>query len=179
MRIEEINSRSVREIDNKELLNLHFRLHQLAGAFKDKSDKRQGLTWEDLVNAHAFIVSEMQRRNIEHNPHDALDEDTVLLSKSNVLDILEELEKEVVVVPNIVCLVGSSVRSNDPKDFDILIRADKEGNYYKVQAENIYLPLRNAFRELYKKVHIIDNPQGAHGDHIPIYDLVLRRKRRI
>jgi len=176
MRIEEINSRSVREIDNKELLNLHFRLHQLAGAFKDKSDKRQGLTWEDLVNAHAFIVSEMQRRNIEHNPHDALDEDTVLLSKSNVLDILEELEKEVVVVPNIVCLVGSSVRSNDPKDFDILIRADKEGNYYKVQAENIYLPLRNAFRELYKKVHIIDNPQGAHGDHIPIYDLVLRRK---
>lgn len=179
MKIEDINSSSVRTIPNKELLNLHFRIHQLASAFKDKDDKRSNLTWEDLVNAHIFIVKEMERRNLKHNVISEIDEDTnrVLQSGINILDVLQNAKEEVVLVPNFICVVGSAVHSNEPEDIDILIRADKKDNNYLIRFDNVFLPVRNVFRDLDKKIHIVENPQGSHGDFIPMYDLVLRRRK--
>ncbi|MGB9834993.1 MAG: hypothetical protein ACPLPW_08530, partial [bacterium] len=174
MRIEEIRPNTLKEVDNQEILSLHHRVHQLAPAVR-RDGKHEGLNWEDLVNAHIFLVHEMERRGIKHNPHDELDQATEELSKSLYHDFAE-LPEEVVVVPNFVCLVGSAVQGKtEPNDLDVLFRANREENNFLIQAENVWLPVRNAMGKD-KQIHFIDNPQGAHGDYVPIYDLILRRK---
>jgi hypothetical protein len=174
MRIEEINPESLKKVDDQEILSLHHRVHQLAPAVR-RDGKHEGLNWEDLVNAHTFLVHEMERRGMNHNPHDELDQAAEELSKNLPKDFLE-LPEEVMVVPNFVCLVGSAVKEGQkPNDLDVLFRANRNENDYLIQAENVWLPVRNVLGKD-KQIHFIDNPQGAHADFVPIYDLVLRRK---
>lgn len=98
---------------------------------------------------------------------------------SRVLQALKCLPAEVVLVKNFACLVGSAVSTDKPRDIDVLLRAgrDDAGENFLVQGDNVYLPLRKALDpEKLQKLHFIDNPQGPHSDHVPLYSLVLRRE---
>ena len=96
-----------------------------------------------------------------------------------VTQALNSLPAEVVLVQNFASLVGSSVSNAKPKDIDVLLRAkrDDSGENFLVQAENVWLPLRKAIDSAKAQaLHFIDNPQGPHADHVPLYSLVLRRE---
>lgn len=177
----EINPISLSKVDDEELLNLHRRCHQLYTLTKE--GKLKEFNAEDIFNAHTFIVEEMEKRGFQHNPHDELDGVLERLAKKNTSPLdFEKLPSEILVVNNFVNLVGSSVKSDNYDDVDVLIRADlnEDKTYYNIKNENISLPLRKALTpEDKEKLHIILNPQGAHDDFIPLYDLVLRKKKEL
>ncbi len=173
MKIKEITPDRLKEVDDKELLNLHRRCHQLYPQIKEEGGEEINL--EDLVNAHHLIVAEMQRRGMEHNEHDELDKE--LREKAKTPLNFDKLPDEIVVTPDFVSVVGSSVKRDDYNDVDILVRSDLKDGKYHIQYENIYLPLRKAITPRKEAtIHIINNPQGPHDDYIPLYDLVLRKK---
>lgn len=59
MKLNEINSRTVRQLSNLELLSLHRRVHQLLALKKNKYSV-------DLKRIHQILVNEMKRRKIKH-----------------------------------------------------------------------------------------------------------------
>lgn len=63
MRVEDINSTTVKRIQKNELLNLHFRIHQLYSQAKQR-DNQELLKY--LQEKHRLIVEEMERRNMKH-----------------------------------------------------------------------------------------------------------------
>jgi len=116
MKIEEINAESLKKVSDQEVLSLHHRVHQLAPAVK-RDGKHEGLNWEDLVNAHLFLLREMDHRKMNHEIHDELDQSSEELKKS-VSEEFASLPKEVVIVPDFVSVVGSSVLG-EGHDIDI------------------------------------------------------------
>jgi hypothetical protein len=94
---------------------------------------------------------------------------------------LSKLPAEITVTPQAVCVVGSKARGEGGDDVDVLFRfeVDKDdGRYFRLRRENIDLPIRRALG-LGKDFHPLDNPQGPHGEALPLYDLVLRRCQRV
>lgn len=63
MKITEINPKSIRELENKELLNMHRRCHQLYGMYRKSHWKNKS---KMIEKAHHDIAMEMQRRGIDH-----------------------------------------------------------------------------------------------------------------
>lgn len=176
MEIKEITPSSLERVDDKELLNLHRRCHQLYPQIKEHGGENINL--EDIVNAHHLIVAEMKKRGMNHNIHDDLDREL----KTSSPIALDALPEEILVVKDYANIVGSSVKQgseSEANDIDILIRSEKKDNHLLLNYENIMLPLRKAItpdKEL--PIHLIFNPQGAHDDYLPLYDLVLKRRRR-
>jgi len=85
-----------------------------------------------------------------------------------------------VVIPDFICQVGSSVI--DPvgaADIDILFRID-DGRIDKGLRESLCILARDNLAEDLKgkPLHYLFNAAGPHGDYVPLYDLVLRPKRR-
>lgn len=64
MKMTEVSMKSIRKVDNKELVNMHYRCHQQFTLAKKRNDKKNMLL---LKTAHSLIVSEMKRRKIRHN----------------------------------------------------------------------------------------------------------------
>lgn len=91
---------------------------------------------------------------------------------------LNRLPNDIMVTPNFVSIVGSAITESRPADLDIVVRADRSDGGLRIQSDNIFLPLRKVLdpnKEGY--IHWIPNPAGPHGDYVPLYDLILRRKR--
>jgi len=65
MNIYDVNKKSIKTISNKELILIHYRVHQLYGTYK-KSQKIDKLKIF-LKNAHKIIIKEMESRNLKHN----------------------------------------------------------------------------------------------------------------
>jgi len=163
LKLEEITPARLNKVSDKELLAIHLRLHQLYGNTTE-------FTKEDIINFHKLVIEEMKKRGMNHNIEDALDIHTRELLK-NVNDTM--------VVPDFVSIVGSTVKGNkEPDDLDILIRAERIDKGFLIYPENIELPIRNIVDpNKQQKLHFIPNPQGAHDDYIPVFDLVLRAKK--
>jgi len=79
MKLEVITPRTLGNLPNQELLSLHRRLHQLAGANfyyarKPLSQIRAGsLTWGLLTEKHRLLREEMEKRKLKHSLKDVLD----------------------------------------------------------------------------------------------------------
>jgi DNA adenine methylase len=71
--VKEINPDSLRGENDKQLLSIHLRLHQLWGLLRNRNSL-DGTSREDIANAHYFIVQEFSRRDFRHSLHDSLDE---------------------------------------------------------------------------------------------------------
>ncbi len=146
--------------------------------------KAKGKAVENIVNAAAFVIEEYKRRSWEIDPAKPLAQALTSLELHkgipfNIIEALDTLPSEVVLVQNFASLVGSAVSKPNPKDVDVLLRAkrDDTGENFLVQAENVWLPLRKAIdSQKAQALHFIDNPQGPHADHVPLYSLVLRRE---
>lgn len=63
MRLDNINSESIKEISNQELLSLHHRVHQLFSLAKKRNANELK---KRLIKVHSIIVKEMQRRGMNH-----------------------------------------------------------------------------------------------------------------
>jgi len=175
-----MTSKEISQLSDEELLNLHRRLHQLYGAAKARGEATEYRGFQQ----HVWVVEEMKRRGMNHNPHDELDEQSEKLMKG-ASDWLEERLKIVddqVLVPAYVSLVGSAVKSEEPNDIDVLVREDEE-RLSKGQKESLYLLIRKLIDpdKQGKKLHLLFNSQGPHlakdQAYVPLYDLVLRPRK--
>jgi len=63
MKLEDINETSIRKVSKVELLNLHFRIHQLYTQAKNRNNKKQMMFLKDK---HDITAKEMERRGIKH-----------------------------------------------------------------------------------------------------------------
>ena len=145
-----------------------------------KSKIEANETVENTVNAALFMLDEFERRSMEQ-PQGALAE-LAHEFRERVESAMPDCDlADVVVVRDFVSIVGSTATGKEaPNDLDVLVRADfdQDKQCFMVRQENITLPIRNTFSpDKEKKIQFIDNPQGAHGDFIPMFDLVLRARK--
>ncbi|MHA1860170.1 MAG: ChaB family protein, partial [Candidatus Asgardarchaeia archaeon] len=164
MSFEEISPRTLKDVSNQELISLHRRAHQLWGRFFENGTrvlKPSGLSREDLINAHVFIVKEMLKRGMDHHIVDRLDKLSTPLLEAGV---------DFVLVPDYVSIVGSSVEDwASANDLDILIRQPQRDSSLEIKI------MKTLGKD--KDYHFIYDPRGPHDDYIPIFDLVLRAKK--
>lgn len=175
MALSAISPRTLRRADDEEILSLHHRLHQLAGHFEDGKEV-VGFNWEDFVNVHVQLRSEMLRREMEHatEPRDRLDEASEQLVGASGAD--GWVSEEVMLVPDCVSVVGSWAKGERGSDLDVLVRLpDKSANPgVKALCESVELQVRKALDpEKEHRIHWIYNESGAHDDFIPKYHLML------
>lgn len=184
MEIDKITPESIQEESNEALLNLHRHLHGLwSQHFADGETTTDGLTKEDLVNAHTFVRDDMARRKMQHasEPRNGLDKATRELSRKGLDDVLSESAEDTILVPAIVTVTGSVGEGREKaEDLDVLIRADRveqAGNpCFSIRAEDIELPVRKRLdpEKTGLDIHWNANPQGPHADYLHMADLVLR-----
>lgn len=167
-------------LSDEELLALHEQVHSV-----DRQLRQSGVAREyRTVNAHVFIVEEMQKRNLEHSIVDDLDRESRRLVNNRetppdwLTKALEEAEDQIL-VPAYVSLVGSSVNDDTPQDLDILIREDPE-IISEGWRDSVMLLARNLIdKDL--PVHVLANPSGPHisqgRGYVPLFDLVLRPRK--
>ena len=175
----DIRPETLGKAPDDEVQEVWLRLHQW---YANAVRRRQAT--EDFINAAMWVLDEFKRRGFEASDSDLKTEAEKLrqLRKdAGIVGKLEGLPQDLVVVRDFVCLVGSAAKGKeDPNDLDLLVRAQREGSNALVQLENVWLPIRNVMDP--KKEDLLSfiwNAQGAHGTHLPLYDLVLRRKQRI
>ncbi len=179
MKLAEMTYSRLQAASDEEVRIAWLRLSQWFGAAQNK-----GKAVENIVNAAAFVADEYKRRGWEIDSSKPLAQAVASLQRHkgmafSVAQALDSLPAEVVLVKDFASLVGSAVSKEKPRDIDVLIRArrDDAGENFLVQKDNVLLPLRNALDpDKLQKLHWIDNPQGPHADHVPLYSLVLRRE---
>lgn len=157
MKLSEINAASLAKVRDKELLNLHRRLHQL-WALMEKGAKYNR---EQLVNAHVFVVREMGRRGMEHNQVDGLDRESRRF----------EAAEGVILIRDFVQLVGSTAEGKaDAGDVDILLRWPAE---QRQKDWEVAILKALGLKDAEKPVEFIYAPTGPHGAAKPLYHLAL------
>jgi len=179
MALAEMRPDKLKEAPDEEIRQAWLRLHQWYANAKKRKE-----VVEPIVNAALFVLDEFDRRGFQYDESSELVQEARKLrdvKKAQSLEAkLAQLPQEVVVVPNFVCVVGSSAAGKEnPGDIDVLFRAnrDESGENFLVQAQNVWLPMRKVLDPKKEGVlHYIDGPTGPHSDHVPVYDLVLRRK---
>lgn len=63
----------VKTLDQQKLLFYHMQTHQLWRKYKEQGSV-EGWSKEDIWNLHKLVIEEMQRRGLNHNIKDDLDE---------------------------------------------------------------------------------------------------------
>lgn len=145
--------------------------------------KQNNKTVEDFVNAGKFVLDEMMNREMDYDNTLDLSRAIGRLGKMVGLnkDDFRNLPEEVMVVPDFISIVGSSVRSDSPNDIDVLYRADNtDRGDFIVRWENGHLALRNTLSTIRPDLtmHEIYNPQGSREQQwLPAYHLVLRKSK--
>jgi len=86
--------------------------------------------------------------------------------------VLKDLPDEIVYIPDFFSLTGSAVISDNPHDYDWVYRLDEDDN-------NLITLMNKHIKNQNKANHYIANPQGAHDNYVPVYDLVLRKKKQL
>jgi hypothetical protein len=175
----EIRPARLREISDQDLRVTWLRLNQWFANFKRR---RQPV--EDVVNAALWTLDEFKRRNFDAKPSPLVDAAEALRSTRKEASVhfkLEKLPRDMVVVRDFVSVVGSTAKGKEnPGDIDLLVRAPQADGGVLVQTENVWLPIRNVLDpEKSDALSFLFNAQGPHGDHVPVFDLVLRRKDEI
>jgi hypothetical protein len=133
---------------------------------------------DDMVNAAVFVMRECERRGLE-KPESPLAQAAMAIAKSRPFELdFGALPQEQVLVPDFVSIVGSYPQGKDmPNDLDVLVRSGEDRDGYRIAVENVRLPIRKILDpDKQGLLHFYGEAQGPHGDHIPLYDLVLRRK---
>jgi len=179
MKLAEMVPDKLKAASDDELHLAWLRLSQWFGAASKKSR-----AVENIVNAATFVAEEYKRRGWEIDSSKPLAQAVASLQHHkgmafSVAQALDSLPDEVVLIKDFACLVGSAVSKEKPRDIDVLIRArrDDSGENFLVQKDNVLLPIRKVLNpDKLQKLHWIDNPQGPHSDHVPLYSLILRRE---
>lgn len=178
MALSDIRPEKLKDAPDDEVRLAWLRVSQWFGAARKRGDPVEG-----IVNATTWLMDEFDRRGWTYEDSDLVQEAKKLQGVKKAQSIeakLAKLPAEIMIVPDFVSLVGSSVSSEAPNDLDVLLRADKNSqDDFIVRAENIELGIRNAVREakLGLTLHYIANAQGARDNYRPLFHLVLRQSR--
>jgi len=170
-------------LTDKELLLGHLRLHQWWNM-----DVRQ-MEDEEILNAHVFVTEEMKQRGMEHQERDSLDRRTAQMRKreldndvtirkalSDLEKIFKTLPNEFVVLPNWASLSGTSAYpqvEREPRDLDVILRQEKLTGTGDLKIHRILAEITE------KDIHLVLCPYGPVWGHIPLYDLVARKKEKL
>ena len=119
-----------------------------------------------------LVSEEMKRRHMQISTNTPLYKKVYKEVDKSMLDKILNSRQDIVVVPGYVRLVGSSVHYLEgnkelPNDIDILIRDEGRHEGLEVQLTKL-LPKKEL-----ENWHFVYDPQGAHDDSIPLYNLVL------
>jgi len=190
LQLAEIRPETLRQVSDQELLNLHLRTHQW---YTNQPGD------ESVFNAHLYILSEMLRRGLKHRVTglDALDRQTfernpelleqfrTLLGRDvqEVKDLspqtrrmLEQLD-DITLIPGYVSMTGSSVypevyrEGREPNDIDLVVRSSVQNPIAEFKLTRFFEHLTD------KPLHWVYSPEGPCYTHVPLFDLVLRRRR--
>lgn len=143
--------------------------------------RRLRKTPDDIMPACMAVLDELDRREVaaEDGPYLAAVSAARELRNDSGLDVrFKELPQDLVVVQDFVSVVGSTVRGNDaPRDLDVVVRSQWDAGDISIKAQNVWVPIRNILDpDKEGRLNWIGNAQGPHGDFMPLYDLVLRRR---
>ena len=170
----DITPEYISKLDNKELLSLHYIVHLMYRNALKENPK----SVEDFVNAHILVLNEIKKRKLNHYPmKDNLDKLSEELegkkSREKALDNALELN-DIDLVDDYISIIGSTVEGNKvPNDTDILIKTGRRD-------ENLEKILEKIFQaKLGEKLHWSYIPMGSHGNHIPLYKLMLKKVEQV
>lgn len=186
-----ITPTGLRALGPRELGALHRALHAAWAAFEARAG-REAIEYR-YVHPHVWIVQEMQRRGMRHQPQDRLDavaapfmkhaeEPLVLGHLRTVLAAADDA----VLVPQYISVVGSAAEPDAvPRDLDVLVRDDQD-RLSTGDQESLMLLCRKLLdpdKALGLRVHLLFNAKGPHlargQGYVPIADLVLRPRREL
>lgn len=174
--IEELTPENLKAMPPGEVISIHRRLHMLWSAPHRPSV-------ETLANAHTNVVAEMLRRGFNHYRRDELDDKGMPKEAQDGEEEKkgQEEEGDLILVPDYVSVVGSAVADvGKAQDIDVLVRDEEPAKGDKAAKgwlENVLIRVRQMLDpdKKGKELHLLFNPQGPHGDYIPLADLVLRQ----
>jgi len=159
--IRQITPEFLVELEDGALLDLHSDLHS-------SLDPKTGQADENLVNAHAYLLDELEKRGIEHpRIGDDLDLETERpIGQEIPLETTIERLVPFVVTQRAINLCGSHVYGlvEKPKDVDILVR--RSGDVAQIQEI-----MQSWWPD--KIVHAFAELKGPNWDFIPLGDFVL------
>jgi hypothetical protein len=194
--IDDPDPSALRRVPASKLKQLDRQLHQLfARSFEDTDvTAAEGVTREDVVNAHVFVLRELARRDIDTVETDQLAKETAPfmgdeLTKSErfaeinsgtdgklepveLQSVLGAFDKPMMLRTPAVYVVGSVCNHGVTKnDIDLLIR----GPFSDELRHVIQFRLGRALDpSMSKRVQFLDDELGGpFTNHVPLYDLVL------
>ncbi|MHA1641393.1 MAG: methyltransferase domain-containing protein [Promethearchaeota archaeon] len=158
----------VEKLKDSDLLIAHYLLH------KKFQEKAKGWSIEDFWNLHYRILNEFKKRGLEHPDIDELDRilKTKLSKIENNIKLLTDSLDDVIILKDAVSLIGSFLEKDDYQDIDILLRLNTIDYIKRAIMTRIAKQLEDKFD---KELHFVFEPEGAHDDFIPLYDLVLKK----
>lgn len=176
--ITSIHPRKIRELSDDALTGVWSRLVSMYG---EAILAREPV--EDYVNAGLWVLRELRLRGLQVEPDPlavAVDAFASSTKGAEWTSRLKSLPAELTVVEDFVSVVGSTARGDpDPHDIDLLVNApwDRDRGEITVKAHNVWLPIRSVLDPGKDGlIHYLSSEQGRHGDHVPLYDLVMRRR---
>lgn len=125
--------------------------------------------WSSSLNIDENTVEEVLCKEVIEKKLDQ--------SFSEALSNIDDL----VVIPDVVSISGSSVdpNNNNPKDIDLIWRFNWEEGKAEIDLRNFLMKFDRAFPpNIQDKFQHIGAPQGASWSYVPLMDLVLRNKNK-
>lgn len=176
--VSEMRPALLRRLPDAEITNAWHRLGQLYGG-----SKKKGEAVEDFVNAGVFVMEEMQRRKMDITASEftaAIDDLIKSTARHRIRNEFMMYPVEIPLVEKFITIVGSqAVQNKIPADTDVNIRADMTDDQkaVKLNWDLLWVALRRHLDpNKVEDLHYIPNAQGSFTDHVPLYDLVLRRR---
>lgn len=189
--LRDIRPRALREFPDEELRAAWLRLNQWYA-----NAKRRGRAVEDVVNAALWTSDEMRRRGFEVDDESELARATADLrsragkSRRSSVEgepgqlpkhlgkLLEGQPEEILLVRDWVSVAGSAAVAEKPNDIDLVVRSQYKDGHFLVDGATAQVALRRFLAPKGSKVDVqlVPSPAGPHSDHVPLYDLVARRR---
>lgn len=183
MHLRQVNSRTIRQIKDRELLNLHFRLHQLFPPLASPKDPQEQARRLFYISRHQLIAHEMIRRGLRFRAHDQLDSiappeiETFIESFSSLIPTrLGNLSgKELIRLHNQLHSIWSIVRHTSTSS----VQQEQLWNWHKlvmreIESRGLSHPLENDELDQALIVAARTFPSGASmGDWITLSDFLV------
>lgn len=147
MKLANVTTGSVRKISNKELLSLHWRMHQLYTVAKKRGNKKLVIL---LKEKHKILVDEMKRRGIKH-------QSSLTLSMRLVEDNKYEKKTQFIVHDH------DAFRAGKHQDLRFKIKSNKWDSF----AVPKKVPLKLGVKVLAIKTHSHSNKEAMFVGEIP------------
>lgn len=165
----------IKGLPDEDLLAKRLRLHDL---WKTTGGRVPGMTPEDFVNIHLLVVEEMERRGLPRRTLSDLDRATDRLRSGDLLDSIRGqflAAGDIVLREAFVCSIGSFADGRIPNDLDIMFRRDDRDEFLEKSVVDTLFP--DGQIPVAGGVETVWNDAGPRGDYVPLYDLILRKRK--